>query len=71
MLISDNASCSYLLTIILDDVNATIMEIILWDFSMFYQILLSPQVKRSGIISNKTSCTRVAPRIGKRLDLGS
>ena len=29
------------------------MEIILWDFFMFYQIFLSPQVKRSAIISNK------------------
>ena len=32
---------------------ATIMEILLWNFLMFYQILLSPQVKRSVIISNK------------------
>ena len=31
----------------------TIMEIILWDFSMFYQIFISPQVKQSAIISNK------------------
>ena len=29
------------------------MEILLWDFLMFYQIFLSPQVKRSAIISNK------------------
>ena len=29
------------------------MEIILWDFLMFYQIFLSPQVKRSAIVSNK------------------
>ena len=29
------------------------MEIILWDFLMFYQIFLSPQVKRSAITSNK------------------
>ena len=29
------------------------MEIILWDFLMFYQIFISPQVKRSAIISNK------------------
>ena len=28
------------------------MEIILWDFLLFYQILLSPQVKRNAIISN-------------------
>ena len=31
------------------------MEIILWDFLMFYQIFLSPQVKRSAIISNEQS----------------
>ena len=29
------------------------MEIILWDFLMFYQIFLSLQVKRSTIIINK------------------
>ena len=29
------------------------MEIILWDFLMFYQTFLSPQVKRSTMISNK------------------
>ena len=29
------------------------MEIILWDFLMLCQIFLSPQVKRSVIISNK------------------
>ena len=28
------------------------MEIILWNFLMFYQIFLSPQVKRSTIINN-------------------
>ena len=32
---------------------ATIMVIIFWDFLMFDQIFLSPQVKRSVIISNK------------------
>ena len=31
--------------------GSTIMEIILWDFLMFYQISLSPQVKQS--TSNK------------------
>ena len=31
--------------------NQTIVEIILWDFLMFYQIFLSPQVKQSA--SNK------------------
>ena len=29
------------------------MEMILWDFLMFYQILLSPRVEQSAIISNK------------------
>ena len=32
---------------------ATIMEVILWDLLMVYQIFLSPQVKLSAIISNK------------------
>ena len=32
---------------------ATIMEIMLWDVLMFYQIFLSPQVKRGAVISNK------------------
>ena len=32
---------------------AAIMKIILWDFLMFYQIFLSPQVKRTAIISNR------------------
>ena len=31
------------------------MKIILWDFLMVYQILLSPQVELSVIISNKQS----------------
>ena len=31
----------------------TNLVIIFWDFLMFYQILLSPQVKRIVIISNK------------------
>ena len=34
-------------------VIALIMEIILWDVLMFYQIFLSPYVKWSAIISNK------------------
>ena len=29
------------------------MDIIFWDFLIVEQILFSPQVKRSGIISNK------------------
>ena len=31
----------------------TIIFIIFWDFFIFYQIFLSPRVKRSAIISNK------------------
>ena len=34
-------------------VSTTILVIIFWDFLMFYQIFLSPQVKRIVIISNK------------------
>ena len=34
---------------------ATIIEIILWNFLNLYQVFLSPQVKRSPIISNKQS----------------
>ena len=33
--------------------NEKTMKIILWDFLMFYQIFLSPQIKRRAIISNK------------------
>ena len=33
--------------------RTTVIEIILWDFLMFYQIFLPPQVKRSAIVSNK------------------
>ena len=33
--------------------RTTVMEIILCDFLMFYQIFLPPQVRRSAIISNK------------------
>ena len=32
---------------------STIMKIMLWDFLIFYQIFLSPQVKQSAVISNK------------------
>ena len=31
----------------------TIMEIMLWDFLMFYQVFLSLQMKQSATISNK------------------
>ena len=35
------------------NIRTTIPVIIFWEFLMFYQILLSPPVKRSVIISNK------------------
>ena len=35
--------------------QATMMEIILWDPFMLYQIFFSPQVKRNVIISSKQS----------------
>ena len=35
------------------NVGTTSMFIIFWDFLIIEQILLSPQVKQSGIISNK------------------
>ena len=38
---------------------AQIIEIILWDFLMLYQIFLSPQVKRSD------SCMRFASRVAE------
>ena len=36
-----------------DENEPLIIEIILWDFMMLYQIFLSSQVKQSAIISNK------------------
>ena len=35
------------------DIFSTIMDIILWDFLILYQIFFSPQVKRSIISSSK------------------
>ena len=48
---------------------ATIMEILLWNFLMFYQILLSPQVKRSVIISNKQGAYRLVHKLLNNLRL--
>ena len=52
-----------LLVIVTGDLvlDATILVIIFWDFLMFYQIFLSPQVKRIVIISSKYGI-RVAER---------
>ena len=48
---------------------ATIMEILLWNFLMFHQILLSPQVKRSVIISNKQGVYRLVHKLLNNLRL--
>ena len=46
------------------------MEIRLWDFLMFYQIFVSPQVKRSTIISNTHGVYELSHEL-LNLDLGS
>ena len=52
------------------DINRpTIMEIILWDFLMLYQIFLLPQVKRSAIISNKQGVYEVTQELPNDLRL--
>ena len=45
------------------------MEIILWDFLMFYQIFLSLQVKRSMIISKKQGVYELPHELPKDLRL--
>ena len=45
------------------------MEIILWDYFMFHQIFLSPQVKRSAIISNKQSVYELPHELSNDLRL--
>ena len=47
--------------------KATISFIIFWDFSMFYQVFLSPQMKRWAIITYKHVASQVASRVEKRL----
>ena len=48
---------------------ATITEIILWDFLMFYQIFFSPQVKRNAVISNKQGVCEVPRELPNDLRL--
>ena len=45
----------FLISVSFRDINLrpTILVIIFWDFLIFYQIFLSPQVKRIAIINNK------------------
>ena len=45
------------------------MEFILWDFSMLYQIFLSPQVKRSAIINNKQGVYQLPHELSNNLRL--
>ena len=45
----------------------TIMEIILWNFLMFYQIFLSPQVKRNASISNKQGLSELPDELSNDL----
>ena len=49
----------------------TILAIIFWDFLMFYQIFLSPQVKRITIISNKHGLYNLPHELTNDLKLGS
>ena len=51
------------------NVNTTIMEIILLDFLMFYQIFCSPQVKWSAISSNKQGVYKLPHKLLKDLRL--
>ena len=46
------------------------MVIIFWEFLMFYRILLSPQVKRSVIISNKHGIYELPHELPNNLWLG-
>ena len=47
--------------------EGTVVFIVFWDFLMFEQIFILPQVKRNVIISNKVVYTRVAARATKPL----
>ena len=47
----------------------TILVIIFWDFLMFYQIFLSPQVKQIVIISNKHDMYKLNHKLPKDLRL--
>ena len=50
---------------------ATILVLKFWDFLMFCQIFLSPQVKRILIISNKHGIYKLPHELPKDLRLGS
>ena len=46
------------------NLRATIMFIILWDFSVLHQIFVPPEVKQRMIISNKLVCTSCLTKCG-------
>ena len=39
--------------VLMQELHKPVYAIMIWDFSMFYQIFLSPQVKQCAIITNK------------------
>ena len=48
-------------------INTTTTVIMFWELFIFYQASLSPQVKRSLIISNKTVYTSVVSKVAEQL----
>ena len=48
--------------------SSTISVIKFWDFSMFYQIFLSPQVKQFAIITYKHGIRELPSRVAERLN---
>ena len=55
ILVSACFFCSFFFVLYSSGQASTILVIIFWDLLMFYQIFLSPQVKRIVIITNKYS----------------
>ena len=51
--------------------NTTIMVITFWDFLIFDQLFLSPQVKWGMIISNSNGMQELAQELPNDFDLGS
>ena len=50
-------------------IDTTILVIIFWDFLMFYQMFLSPQMKRIVIISNKHGINELSHELANDLRL--
>ena len=51
-----------------DFAQTAIMDMILWDFLILYQILFSRQVKRSVIISNKHGIYELPQELAEQLE---